>query len=91
MSLSLIHSSGNATEEEAIRELKSLARRRRIELLRLVLQEKGSIVPRACKDLFWKMSQVLNLFYAKDDGFTSDEMIGVVKGVIEEPVVRVDL
>ncbi|KAI4333267.1 hypothetical protein L6164_018099 [Bauhinia variegata] len=29
------------------------------ELLRRVLQEKGSIVPRACKDLFWTMTKVL--------------------------------
>ena len=91
ISLSLIHGPGYATEEEAIEKLKSLACSKRRELLRLVLQEKDSVIPRACKDLFWKMSQVLNLFYAKDDGFTSNEMIGVVKGVIEEPVVRSDL
>ena len=91
VSLSLIHGSGCTTEEEAIHELKSLARSKRRELLRLVVQDKDSVVPRACKDLFWKMSQVLNLFYAKDDGFTSNEMIGIVNGVIEEPVVRGDL
>lgn len=91
VSLSLIHGSGSATEEEAINELKSFVNSKRRELLRLVLQEKDSIVPRACKDLFWNMSQVCHLFYANDDGFTSDEMINVAKAVIEEPVIRSDL
>nr|WBW04421.1 terpene synthase [Ficus ischnopoda] len=91
VSLSLIHGSGLATEEETINEMKSFVKSKRRELFRLVLQDKDSIVPRACKDLFWKMSQVLHLFYANEDGFTSNELIDVVKGVIEEPVGCCDL
>jgi ent-kaurene synthase len=87
VSLCIIHGDGINTEEEAIKELKSFIASRRRELLKLVLQEKSSVVPRACKDLFWKMIKVLHLFYRKDDGFTSDEMINVVNAIIEEPIV----
>ncbi|XP_062170077.1 ent-kaurene synthase, chloroplastic-like [Alnus glutinosa] len=87
VSLCIIHGDGINTEEEAVKELKSFIASRRRELLKLVLQEKSSVVPRACKDLFWKMIKVLHLFYRKDDGFTSDEMINVVNAIIEEPIV----
>ncbi|KAL5746640.1 hypothetical protein ACOSP7_027786 [Xanthoceras sorbifolium] len=84
VSLHMIHS--NITEEEAAGKMKAHMDSKRRELLRAVLQENGSIVPRTCKDLFWKMSKVLNLFYVKDDGFTSHEMINVVKEVIHQPI-----
>uniref|UniRef100_A0A2N9J246 ent-kaurene synthase n=1 Tax=Fagus sylvatica TaxID=28930 RepID=A0A2N9J246_FAGSY len=87
VSLCIIHGGGVFTEEEAIKELKSIIGSKRRELLKLVLQEKGSVVPRACKDFFWKMIKVLHLFYMKDDGFTSNEMINAVNAVIEEPIV----
>ncbi|KAK3025100.1 hypothetical protein RJ639_044340 [Escallonia herrerae] len=86
VSLHMMHSSGSVTEEEAIGEMKGFIDGRRRELLRLVLQERDSIVPRVCKDLFWKMSKVLHLFYIKDDGFTSDDMIRTVKAIIHEPI-----
>ncbi|KAK2654429.1 hypothetical protein Ddye_014285 [Dipteronia dyeriana] len=84
VSLHMIHS--NITEEEAAAKMKVHIDSKRRELLRLVLQENGSVVPRACKDLFWKMSKVLHLFYIKDDGFTSNEMINPVKEVIHQPI-----
>ncbi|XAR60035.1 Ent-kaurene synthase [Bertholletia excelsa] len=74
------------TAEESIRDISSLIYNQRRELLRLVLQKKGSAVPQACKDLFWKMSKVLHLFYMKDDGYSSQEMIHAVKAVIHEPI-----
>lgn len=87
LSLHMWHSDGAITEEHAIKEMKDLAKRHRRELQRLVLQEKGSRVPRICKDLFWKMSKVLHTFYEKDDGFTSNDMLHVVKSIIYEPIV----
>ncbi|KAI9160226.1 hypothetical protein LWI28_006333 [Acer negundo] len=84
VSLHMIYN--NITEEEAAAKMKVHIDSKRRELLRLVLQENGSIVPRACKDLFWKMSKVLHLFYIKDDGFTSNEMINAVKEVIHQPI-----
>ncbi|XP_059661878.1 ent-kaurene synthase, chloroplastic-like isoform X3 [Cornus florida] len=80
---------GAITEEESIGEMKRFIDGQRRELLRLVLQKKDSIVPRACKDLFWKMCKVVHLFYAKDDGFTSHEMISAVNAVIHEPIALV--
>lgn len=86
LALHMIHGNGVTTEEQAIREMKGLVKSQRRELQRLVLQEKGSTVPRICKDLFWKMSKVLHTFYEKDDGFTSHDMLRAVKSVIYEPV-----
>ena len=85
VSLHIIHGRGAITAVDAIKEMKVVAEDKRRELLRMVLQE--SSIPRACKDLFWKMAKVLNLFYIKDDGFTSHEMSSTVKAVLEEPVV----
>ena len=47
VTLRVIHS-GLITEEEAMKELKSIIGSKRRELLKLVLQEKSSVVPRAC-------------------------------------------
>lgn len=91
LSLFIIHGGGIATEEEAIKEMRATVVSKRRELLGLVLQEKGSMVPRVCKDLFWKMTKVVHLFYMKDDGFTSHEMMNAVKAVVEEPIVLKEL
>ena len=48
VTLRMIHGGGVITEEEAIKELKSIIGRKWRELLKLVLQEKSSVVPRAC-------------------------------------------
>ena len=77
VTLRMIHSGGVITDDEAIKELKSNIGSKRRELPKLVLQEKSSVVPRACTDLF----------YMNDDGFTLHEMINNVKVVIEEPIV----
>ncbi|XP_008809130.1 ent-kaur-16-ene synthase, chloroplastic isoform X1 [Phoenix dactylifera] len=85
--LRIAHGSGSTSEEEAIMEIQSIVDSSRAELLRLVLQNEGSVVPRACKDLFWKMSRILHLFYMKNDGFTSPtEMVSAVNAVIYEPL-----
>lgn len=86
VSLYMIHSGGASTEEEAIEHFKGLIDSQRRQLLQLVLQEKDSIIPRPCKDLFWNMIKLLHTFYMKDDGFTSNEMISVVKAIINEPI-----
>ncbi|CAL9016458.1 unnamed protein product [Prunus brigantina] len=91
LTLAMIHGNRVVTEEETINEMKSVITSKRRELLRLVLLEKGSIVPRACKDLFWNMSKVLHLFYAKNDGFTAHDMMKTVMAVTEEPIVADEL
>ncbi|KAK6149559.1 hypothetical protein DH2020_017084 [Rehmannia glutinosa] len=85
--LYMINSGGEITKEAAIMEMKSLIERQRRELLRLVLDEKKSVLPKSCKDLFWQMCRVVHLFYSKDDGFTSQELFRVVNAIIHEPIV----
>jgi ent-kaurene synthase len=85
----MLHGNGAVTYEDAIDKLKGVIEDERRELLRLVLKEKGSLVPRDCKDLFWKMMKVLNLFYMKDDGFTSNEMMhSTVNAVLKDPIIH---
>ncbi|CAL5187091.1 unnamed protein product [Lathyrus oleraceus] len=91
VSLHMIHSDGVVTYEDAVDKMKGVIEDKRRELLRLVLKEKGSLVPRDCKDLFWKMMKVLNLFYIKDDGFTSNEMHSTVNAVLKEPIILNEL
>ncbi|XP_050214572.1 ent-kaurene synthase TSP4, chloroplastic [Mercurialis annua] len=86
VSLQMIYGNGVVTEEEATGKIKGLIKSQRSELLRLVTQDKDSNIPRPCKDLFWKMIKVLHMFYLKDDGFTSDQMISTVNAVIADPI-----
>nr|GMC95701.1 ent-kaur-16-ene synthase, chloroplastic [Ipomoea batatas] len=84
LSLRIACGNGSVTEEAAIGEMTHLIDAKRRELLRLVLQD--SVVPRDCKDLFWKMSKVVHQFYVKDDGFTSQGLIGTVKAILHDPI-----
>lgn len=87
VSLRILHSCGSTSEEEAKKKIRSVIDSSRTELLRLVLLRDGSVVPRACKDLFWKMSRIVHLFYMQNDGFTSpSEMVSAVNAVIHEPL-----
>ncbi|CAA0818037.1 Ent-kaur-16-ene synthase- chloroplastic [Striga hermonthica] len=85
--LYMINSGGKISKEAAVMEMKRMIVSRRRELLSLVLEEKCSVIPKSCKALFWHMSTVLHLFYVKDDGFTSQELIKVVNQMIYEPIV----
>ncbi|CAI9290934.1 unnamed protein product [Lactuca saligna] len=73
-------------EQEAVEEMKKMINSKRGQLLKLVVQVEGSVVPRACKDVFWSTSNVLNLFYATEDGFTGNSILDTVKEVIYRPV-----
>ncbi|KAM7250445.1 hypothetical protein ACFE04_022328 [Oxalis oulophora] len=87
VSLHLIHGGSDITVDDVVEKLKSDIEFHRREVLRLVLSEKGSTCPRACKDLFWKMTKVLHMFYMKDDGFTAQEdMMKTVNSLFYEPV-----
>ncbi|XXG69080.1 hypothetical protein AAC387_Pa06g2033 [Persea americana] len=87
VALRMFQGHGVSTEEEAMREMRGLIDSTRRELLGMVLETKGSLVPRECKDCFWRMSRVLHLFYMRNDGFTSPkEMVSAVNAVIHEPL-----
>lgn len=87
----MIHGNGAVTYEDAIDKMKDVIEENRKELLRLVLQEKGSLVPRDCKDVFWKMTRAAYLFYNKTDQFSSHEMHSTVNSVIKEPIILNEL
>ncbi|KAL5100684.1 hypothetical protein RYX36_005011 [Vicia faba] len=91
VSLHMIHGNGVVTYEDAVDKMKGVIEDEGRELLRLVLKEKGSLVPRECKDLFWKMVRVLNLVYIKDDGYTSNELPSTVNAVLKDPIILNEL
>jgi ent-kaurene synthase len=86
VSLYVLDSGGSLSTEaakKAIHDSIALCRR---DLLRLVLME-DSVVPRPCKELFWKMCKINHLFYSQTDGYSSpEEMISTVNAVIYEPL-----
>jgi ent-kaurene synthase len=86
ISLLVLYSGGSMSPEAAKKEIQKSIDSCRRELLRLVLK-KDTVVPRPCKELFWKMNQVNHLFYAHTDGYTSQtEMVGAVNAVIHDPL-----
>jgi len=73
------------TVEDAIAYLRKTIDESRQLLLKEVLRP--SVVPRECKQLHWNMMRILQLFYLKNDGFTSPtEMLGYVNAVIVDPI-----
>ncbi|KAK9088194.1 hypothetical protein Scep_027276 [Stephania cephalantha] len=87
VSLFMIHDGSIVTEEEAVGKLMKVIECNRRELLRLVLQRNGSVVPKACKDVFWMMCRVVHLFYMNTDGFTSQtEMRSAIAAVLHQPL-----
>ncbi|KAG6514687.1 hypothetical protein ZIOFF_025057 [Zingiber officinale] len=87
VSLRLLHSAGSTSEEEAKQQIRGEIESARTELLRMVVQQDGSVVPRPCKDLFWKTCKILHLFYTNNDEFTSPkEIVRTVHAVIHEPI-----
>ncbi|KAG8635866.1 terpene synthase 6, chloroplastic [Manihot esculenta] len=86
-SLPIIHGRGAITEKEAEEEVERLIESHRRELLRMVQQTEGSVVPKVCKDLYWKMSKILHLFYMGDDAYSSPhKMVGPVNAIVNEPI-----
>ena len=83
----LVLQSGGSMSIEAAQEAtqESIASCRR-DLLRMVVRE-DRVVPRPCKELFWKMCKIVHLFYSQTDGFSSpNEMVSAVNAVINEPL-----
>jgi len=69
----LIHQSGGSLSiAEARREIQKPIDTCRRDLLGLVLRKEG-VVPRPCKELFWKMCKVCYFFYSRGDAFSSPE------------------
>jgi ent-kaurene synthase len=86
VSLLVLHSTGSLSIEEAKKVIhKDIAACRR-DLLWLVLRE-DSVIPRSCKELFWKHCKTAFWFYFQCDGLTSPkEMVLEVNAVLNEPL-----
>ncbi|KAI3962955.1 hypothetical protein MKW92_043002 [Papaver armeniacum] len=90
--ISVLMSSGSVTEEEALKKVRAMIQKSRRELLRLVLHSKESVMPRACKELFWRMNKQIHFIDRNDDAFgryndgvtNLQEMVSVVKAIFEE-------
>ncbi|KAI3888977.1 hypothetical protein MKX03_028776 [Papaver bracteatum] len=88
----LLMSSDSVTEQEALKKVRGMIDKSRRELLRLVLQSKDSVMPRACKEIFWRVNKQMQFVYRNDDGFSSyndgvtnlREMVGVVNAIFEK-------
>lgn len=88
ITLRVLHGGGKISEEAAAKDMMDMVEANRTQLLRLVLQEEGSVIPRNCRDLFWKMSNNFYVFYARNDGFSSPtEMMKHVNDVLFQPLV----
>ena len=72
VSLLVIQSGGSMSIAEARREIQKPIDTCRRDLLGLVLRKEG-VVPRPCKELFWKMCKVCYFFYSRGDSFSSPE------------------
>ncbi|KAL6843891.1 hypothetical protein ACP4OV_026462 [Aristida adscensionis] len=86
VSLLVLHSGGSMSIEQARRQIQKPIDTCRRDLLRLVLRKDG-VVPRPCRELFWKMCKVCYFFYFRSDGFSSPkEKAREVDAVINEPL-----
>ncbi|CAI0379007.1 unnamed protein product [Linum tenue] len=81
----LLHEGGR-TLDDAMEEVKRLIERETKQLLKLVLLEKENGIPNCCKQLFWNMTKACHLFYMNNDGYTNEEMVGVAKSILDEPI-----
>ena len=86
VSLRVLHSDGSMSIEAAKESIRRSVASCRKDLLRLVLKE-DSVVPRACRELFWNMCKICHFFYSHTDAFSSPtEMVSTVNAVIHEPL-----
>ncbi|XP_054814994.1 ent-kaur-16-ene synthase, chloroplastic-like isoform X4 [Prosopis cineraria] len=91
ISLRLNHGCGAGSEEQIIKEIKRKIDETRKELLRLVLQKKGSMISADVKDVYWKMCRTLHLAYKKDDVIHAKEMpnevLNISNVVLNHPII----
>uniref|UniRef100_A0ACD5V2U0 Uncharacterized protein n=1 Tax=Avena sativa TaxID=4498 RepID=A0ACD5V2U0_AVESA len=86
VSLLVLHSGGFLSSLSAKKTIEDYIASCRKDLLRLVVKEDNG-VPRACKELFWKMCKINHMFYSQTDGYSSQKsMVGAVNAVIYEPL-----
>ncbi|KAK2979466.1 hypothetical protein RJ640_026364 [Escallonia rubra] len=68
-SLLVNQSNGSLAEEDAKDEVRHIIESSRREVLRMMLQTHGSLVPKAVKESVWKLSKLCHYLYARGDEF----------------------
>lgn len=80
---------GGVSEEEAILKVEQLIEFNWRKVLEMLYKRKGSIVPRECKELFWKTCMMTQRLYGHDRGdeFSSPRNIAEdMNAVVSEPL-----
>ncbi|KAL7159562.1 hypothetical protein ABFS83_01G035600 [Erythranthe nasuta] len=88
-SVSLQTLDGGISEEDAILKVEEIIEYNRRKVLQMVYKSKGSIVPRECKELFWKACEMAHCLYSRDGGdeFSSQrDIANDINGLISEPL-----
>ena len=86
ISLRVIHSEGSMSIEAAQEVIQESIASCRRDLLRMVVREER-VVPRPCKDVFWRFCKTAHLFYCHTDGFSSPkEMLCTMNAIFREPL-----
>ncbi|KAG8375380.1 hypothetical protein BUALT_Bualt10G0094000 [Buddleja alternifolia] len=75
------------SEDEAFSKIQNMVESNRRKLLHLILQTEGSVVPKECKEVFWKSCKIGYYLYSFVDEFTSpQQMMEDMKSIIYEPL-----
>ncbi|XP_071718053.1 ent-kaurene synthase 1, chloroplastic-like [Rutidosis leptorrhynchoides] len=88
VSLSKNYAISGIKNEEVMDEIKMLINNEERQLLKLVSKEKDSIVPRAIKDVIWKVCNMTNFVYSEVDSFSESSAIldNIMNEIIYKPV-----
>ncbi|KAF7013134.1 unnamed protein product [Triticum aestivum] len=86
ISLLVLHSGGSMSIEAAQEVIQESIATCRKDLLRVVVRE-DRVVPRPCKEMFWRFCRTSHLFYSQTDGFSSPkEMLHTMNAIFREPL-----
>ncbi|KAF6998482.1 hypothetical protein CFC21_014599 [Triticum aestivum] len=86
ISLLVLQSGGSMSIEGAQETVQESIASCRRDLLRMVVRE-DRVVPRACKEVFWRFCRTVHLFYCHTDGFSSPkEMLCTMNAIFREPL-----
>ncbi|KAL8063580.1 hypothetical protein ABFS82_01G035500 [Erythranthe guttata] len=80
---------GGISEEDAILKVEEIIEYNRRKVLQMVYKRKGSVVPRECKELFWKTCKIAHCLYSHEGGDEFSSPIDIandINGLISEPL-----
>nr|UVC58049.1 KSL11 protein [Isodon rubescens] len=88
-SVTLLMDADQISEVEAVSRIQKLVEHHTKELLKLVVQKEGSVLPRSCRDIFWNTMKVGYYLYAFSDEVTSPQQLKEdMKLLFHDPVLK---